>query len=236
MQVDAVSGAVVGVEALLRWQHPDLGLVSPADFIPLLEETGLIVPVGEWVLQTACEQLRNWQAEGLKLRMAVNISPRQFHTPGLPAVVERILGTLGCRPENLELEITENAILQDAAATADTFQALRALGVKIAIDDFGTGYSSLSYLRRFPVNTLKIDRAFVRDVPGDADDSAIVAAIIALAQSLKLDVIAEGVETDAQREFLQVRGCRLMQGFLFSRPSTAAQLTPLLAERSTRAD
>jgi len=235
-QVDAATGAVVGVEALLRWQHPELGMVMPADFIPLLEETGLIVPVGEWVLQAACEQLRAWQAAGLRLRMAVNISPRQFHAPGLTTAVERILGACECRPESLELEITENAILQDVVATEDTFHALRMLGVNIAIDDFGTGYSSLSYLRRFPVDTLKIDRAFVRDVPGDADDSAIIAAIIALAQSLKLDVIAEGVETEAQREFLQLSGCRLMQGYMFSRPVPAAQLTPEMLGRAVPAD
>ncbi len=235
-QVDAGSGAVVGVEVLLRWQHPELGLVMPADFIPLLEETGLIVPVGEWVLEAACQQLRAWQAAGLKLRMAVNISPRQFHAPGLTAAVERILAACGCHPQSLELEITENAILQDVVTTKDTFHALRTLGVNIAIDDFGTGYSSLSYLRRFPVDTLKVDRAFVRDVPGDADDSAIIAAIIALAQSLKLDVVAEGVETDAQRAFLQVSGCRLMQGYLFSRPSPAAQLTPELLDGIPRAD
>jgi diguanylate cyclase len=234
--VDAATGTVVGVEALLRWQHPELGMVMPADFIPLLEETGLIVPVGEWVLQAACEQLHDWQAAGSRLRMAVNISPRQFHAPGLTTAVERILNACECRPESLEIEITENAILQDVVATEDTFHALRALGVNIAIDDFGTGYSSLSYLRRFPVDTLKIDRAFVRDVPGDADDSAIIAAIIALAQSLKLDVIAEGVETEAQREFLQLSGCRLMQGYLFSRPVPAAQLTPEMLGRAVPAD
>jgi EAL domain-containing protein (putative c-di-GMP-specific phosphodiesterase class I) len=231
-QIDTASGVIIGVEALLRWQHPDFGLVAPAEFIPLLEETGLIVPAGEWVLHTACEQLRAWHAAGWPmLRLAVNLSPRQFQTAGLARMIERGLATTGCDPALIELEITENVLLQHTVTTLDALEALGALGVRMAIDDFGTGYSSLSYLRRYAIDTLKIDRSFVHDVPGDADDSALASAIIVLAQSLKLNVIAEGVETEAQREFLQERGCRIMQGYLFSRPLPADELGALLGKQ-----
>jgi len=230
-QIDTASGVIIGVEALLRWQHPEFGLVAPAEIIPLLEETGLIVPAGEWVFHTACEQLRAWHAAGWPmLRLAVNLSPRQFQTAGLARMVERGLATTGCDPALIELEITENVLLQHTATTLDALDALGALGVRMAIDDFGTGYSSLSYLRRYSIDTLKIDRSFVHDVPGDADDSALASAIIVLAQSLKLNVIAEGVETEAQREFLQERGCRIMQGYLFSRPLPADELGALLGK------
>jgi diguanylate cyclase (GGDEF)-like protein/PAS domain S-box-containing protein len=234
-QIDTASGAILGVEALLRWQHPDFGLVAPAEIIPLLEETGLIVPVGNWVLRTACEQLRTWHIAGWpQLRMAVNLSPRQFQTAGLAEAIERGLSTLGCNPELLELEITESVLLQHTAATLEALEALSALGVRMAIDDFGTGYSSLSYLRRYSIDTLKIDRSFVHDVPGDADDSALASAIIVLAQSLKLDVIAEGVETEAQRDFLRARGCHLMQGYLFSQPVPAEEIPRLLETRNPK--
>ena len=234
-QIDTVSGAIIGVEALLRWQHPDFGLVAPAEFIPLLEETGLIVPVGDWVLRTACEQLCAWHAAGWPmLRMAVNLSPRQFQTAGLAESVERALSTLGCDPGLFELEITEGVLLRHTAATVESLEALHALGVRMAIDDFGTGYSSLSYLRRYAIDTLKIDRSFVRDVPGDADDSALASAIIVLAQSLKLDVIAEGVETEAQCDFLRERGCQVMQGYLFSRPLPADEIPRLLETRNPK--
>ena len=214
----------------MRWQHPDFGLVAPAEFIPLLEETGLIVPVGDWVLHSACAQLRTWHAAGWpQLRMAVNLSPRQFQNAGLAETVERVLSTLGGGPALLELEITESVLLRHTATTLETLEALHAFGARLAIDDFGTGYSSLSYLRRYSIDTLKIDRSFVRDVPGDADDSALASAIIVLAQSLKLDVIAEGVETEAQRDFLRARGCHQMQGYLFSRPLPAEDITRLLA-------
>jgi diguanylate cyclase (GGDEF)-like protein/PAS domain S-box-containing protein len=228
-QIDTASGAILGVEALLRWQHPDFGLVAPAEFIPLLEETGHIVAVGEWVFHTACKQLRAWHAAGWPaLRMAVNLSPRQFQTAGLAMMIERGLAATGCAPGLLELEITESVLLQHSPATLDALAALHALGVRLAIDDFGTGYSSLGYLHRYSIDTLKIDRSFVHDVPGDADDSALASAIIVLAQSLKLNVIAEGVETEAQRGFLQERGCRIMQGYLFSRPLPAEDITRLL--------
>ena len=233
---DVASGGIVGVEALLRWQHPDFGLVLPNDFIPLLEETGLIVPAGEWVLDTACAQLRAWHLAGWpQLRMAINLSPRQFQAEGeLTSTLERNLKALGCNPHLVELEITEGLLLQHATGTLAMLDRMQTMGVRLAIDDFGTGYSSLSYLRRFPIDTLKIDRSFVHDIPGDEDDSAITAAIIVLAQSLKLDVIAEGVETEAQRDFLRARGCHLMQGLLFSRPLPAEEITPLLEAQTQR--
>jgi diguanylate cyclase (GGDEF)-like protein/PAS domain S-box-containing protein len=228
-QVDVRSGRIVGVEALLRWQHPEFGLVPPGDFVPLLEETGLIVPAGEWVLDTACAQLAAWHAAGWpELRLAVNLSPRQFHAGGLAATIERCLACNGRKPGRLELEITEGVILEHARATLDTLEGLHAHGVRLAVDDFGTGYSSLSYLQRFPIDTLKIDRSFVQDIPRDPDDSAITAAIIVMAQSLKLEVVAEGVESATQRDFLHARGCHVMQGFLFSRPLPAADVTRLL--------
>jgi diguanylate cyclase (GGDEF)-like protein/PAS domain S-box-containing protein len=234
-QIDTASGAILGVEALLRWQHPDFGLVAPAEFIPLLEETGLIVPVGDWVFRTACEQLCAWHAAGWpRLRMAVNLSPRQFQVAGLAIMVERDLAAVGCDPDLIELEITENILLRHAADTLATLDALRALGVRLSIDDFGTGYSSLSYLRRYAIDTLKIDRSFVHDVPDDADGSAITSAIVSLAQNLKLDVIAEGVETEAQRDFLRERGCHVMQGYLFSRPLPAEEIPRLLATRNPK--
>jgi len=234
-QIDTESGIILGVEALLRWQHPDFGLVAPAEFIPLLEETGLIVPVGEWVFHTACEQLCAWHAAGWPaLRMAVNLSPRQFQGTGLAIMVERGLAAIGCDPGLIELEITENVLLRHAATTLETLDALRAIGVRLAIDDFGTGYSSLGYLRRYSIDTLKVDRSFVHDVPGDADDCALAMAIIVLAQSLKLDVIAEGVETEAQRDFLRERGCHQMQGYLFSRPVPAEEIPRLLEIRNPK--
>jgi diguanylate cyclase (GGDEF)-like protein/PAS domain S-box-containing protein len=234
-QVDVETGAIIGVEALLRWQHPDFGLVLPNDFIPLLEETGLIVATGEWVLSTACAQLGAWRAAGWNdLRLAVNLSPRQFHAQNLRQIVERAINSLGGEPGSLEFEITEGILLQHAGATLSTLEAMRALGVRLAIDDFGTGYSSLSYLRRFPIDTLKIDRTFVHDVPGDPDDSAITAAIIVLAKTLKLNTVAEGVETAAQRDFLRAQGCRYMQGSLFSRPLVVEDLTRLLEAQPKR--
>jgi len=234
-QIDTSSGAIIGVEALLRWQHPDFGLVPPAEFISLLEETGLIVPVSDWMFRTACEQLCAWHAAGWPmLRMAVNLSPRQFQADGLVAMVERTLASVGCDPGLIELEITENVLLRHTAATLDILDGLRTLGVGMAIDDFGTGYSSLSYLRRHAIDTLKVDRSFVRDIPDDPDDSAITSAIISLAQSLNLDVIAEGVETGTQREFLRERGCHLMQGYLFSRPLPAEDIPRWLETHNAR--
>ncbi|HYA37917.1 MAG TPA: EAL domain-containing protein [Candidatus Methylomirabilis sp.] len=231
-QFDVETGAIVGVEALLRWQHPEFGLVMPSDFIPLLEETGLIVPAGEWALQTACAQIAAWHAQGWRrLRLSVNLSPRQIQGHDLTATVRRAVEKFDGDPARLELEITEGVLVRHAPAAVEALEALNALGVRMAVDDFGTGYSSLSYLRRLPIDTLKIDRAFVRDIPRDPDDSAITAAIIALAQTLKLDMIAEGVETEAQRDFLHARGCRVMQGFLFSRPQPPEEIQRLLQVR-----
>jgi diguanylate cyclase (GGDEF)-like protein/PAS domain S-box-containing protein len=234
-QLDTDSGRIVAFEALLRWQHPDFGLVAPAEFIPMLEETGLIIPVGDWVLGAACGQLQQWRAAGwADLHMAVNLSPRQFQSSGVMASVETGIARLGCKSGLLELEITEGMLLQHAGATLETLGALREVGVRLAIDDFGTGYSSLSYLRRFPIDTLKIDRSFVHDIPHDPDDSAIVTAIAALARSLKLEMVAEGVETEAQRDFLRSLGCIVMQGYLFSRPLPADDVTRLLEQHNPR--
>lgn len=226
-QVDIDNGRIVGVEALLRWRSPVLGEVAPADFIPLAEETGLIVPIGEWVLRSACNQARIWRELGLPpLRMAVNLSPRQFVDTDLAALIARILRETGLRSELLELEITESLLMRDGVA--DILHALKRLGVRLAIDDFGTGYSNLGYLRRFPIDCIKIDKSFVQDITGKNDNETIAAAVIAMARSLRLEVIAEGVETEAQLAFLRAMRCDGMQGFLFSRPYPAERLTHLL--------
>ncbi|MBT9613601.1 MAG: PAS domain S-box protein [Burkholderiales bacterium] len=233
--IDLRNGSICSVEALLRWQHPDFGLVLPNDFIAVLEDTSLIVPAGEWVLATACAQLDAWHQQGWPaLRLAVNLSPRQFQGGDLMRVLQPALALLHCPPSQLELEITESMLMQQSGGNLQMLDALHALGVCLAIDDFGTGYSSLSYLRRFPVDTLKIDRSFVRDIPGDPDDSAITTAITVLAQSLKLSVIAEGVENEAQRDFLSQLGCHLMQGYLFSKPLPPEEITHLLETRNPR--
>jgi len=232
-QMDAVSGELIGVEALLRWQHPDLGLVLPSDFVPVLEETDLILPTGAWVLNAAWDQLAAWRAEGWpSFRLAVNLSPRQFEHKSFLPTLRDALDRHERQAGLLEIEITEGVLAQHTDSVRETLEAIRALGVRVAIDDFGTGYSSLSYLRRFPVDTLKIDRSFIQDIPHDADDCAIATAVTALATSLKLEMIAEGVETEAQREFLIAQGCRQMQGLLFSRPMPAAELSRWM--RSTR--
>ena len=195
-QVDIVTGKIVGMEALVRWQHPDLGLVYPAEFIPLAEETGLIVALGEWVLRTACAQNRLWQRAGLpQLSVAVNLSARQFQHHGLVDTIARILRETGIDPRTLEMEITETIAMQNADFTNVVLRHLKDMGVHVAMDDFGTGYSSLSYLKKFPIDTLKIDQSFVRDIHTDPNDAAIANAVIVLAHSLKLDVVAEGVET-----------------------------------------
>jgi EAL domain-containing protein (putative c-di-GMP-specific phosphodiesterase class I) len=215
---------------LLRWRHADLGLVAPAEFIPILEETGLILPVGDWVLRTACAQARAWQLAGhAPVRIAVNLTGRQFGRAGASERVAAILAETGLAPEWLELEMTESVLIEHTATTMSTLKSLEALGLRLAVDDFGTGYSSLSYLKRFPVDSLKIDRAFIRDLSTDPDDAAIVEAIIAMAMSLGIDVVAEGVETAEQLAFLRARRCQLMQGFLFSPPRPAADIPALLA-------
>jgi diguanylate cyclase (GGDEF)-like protein/PAS domain S-box-containing protein len=229
-QVDVATGRIIGLEALLRWRHADLGLVAPAEFIPILEEAGLILPVGDWVLRTACTQARAWQLAGhAPVRVAVNLTGRQFGRAGASERVAAILAETGLAPEWLELEMTESVLIEHTATTMSTLKSLEALGLRLAVDDFGTGYSSLSYLKRFPVDSLKIDRAFIRDLSTDPDDAAIVEAIIAMAMSLGIDVVAEGVETAEQLAFLRARRCQLMQGFLFSPPRPAAEIPALLA-------
>ncbi|MHB1077620.1 EAL domain-containing protein [Thiobacillus sp.] len=247
-KVDLASGAVIGLEALLRWAHPAKGMIPPDQFVPLAEETGLIVPIGEWVLRTACLQIKTWQGEGiLDLPVAVNLSARQFRqfsangkTEGsqpsgeaagvhdLVETIERVLEETGVDPSCLELEITESILMQNLSTAANILQALSAKGMRIFIDDFGTGYSSLSYLKRLPIDTIKIDKSFVGDITTDPDDAAIVAAIIAMAHSLRLKVVAEGVETQEQFDFLLERGCDAMQGFFFSQALPAEEILPLL--------
>ncbi|HCY63917.1 MAG TPA: GGDEF domain-containing response regulator [Oxalobacteraceae bacterium] len=228
-QIDVRSGRVVGFEALLRWEQPDGTCVPPVSFIPLLEETGLIVSVGEWVLRTACAQNLAWQDAGYPpLRMAVNLSAVQFRQAELVPMVRRVLAETGLEPRYLELEITENVAMHNEEMVIETLSELRAMGVSLAIDDFGTGYSSLSYLQRFPVHKLKIDRSFVIGITEAAPDSPIVRTIVSLARNLGLDMIAEGVETQHQLDFLLSCGCAEMQGYLFSRPAPAEEIQELL--------
>ncbi|MEO6323691.1 MAG: EAL domain-containing protein [Thermoanaerobaculia bacterium] len=222
--LDVVSGEIDGVEALLRWQHPTRGLIPPIDFIPLCEETGLIVPIGRWVLRTACLQAREWQLRlNRPLRVAVNLSPRQFRNPELLHEVREILSSTELPPELLELEITETVAMHDVLGSQSTLRDLKALGIRITMDDFGTGYSSLSYLKSFPIDSLKIDRSFIQDLATNASDVAITIASITLAHGLNLRVIAEGVETEQQLELLRQNGCDGFQGYLVSRPVPAAE-------------
>ncbi|MDO9068938.1 MAG: EAL domain-containing protein [Deltaproteobacteria bacterium] len=228
-QVDARTGRITGMEALLRWKHPEMGLLAPDRFIYLAEENSFILSLGEWVLRTACQQNKAWQDEGLPaVRIAVNISARQFSQYHLDEVVASTLLETGLEPEWLELEITESTIMKDAERNTAILQKFKDMGISIAIDDFGTGYSSLSYLKLFPVSRLKIDRSFVGDVTTDPDAAAIANIIIDIARSLKLSVIAEGVETRAQMQFLSFNNCIEMQGYLFSRPVRAEQFAELL--------
>lgn len=233
------SSEVVAVEALVRWQHPERGMVSPGDFIPVAEETGLIVPIGEWVLYEAARQCRAWRDAGLgaggdrPLRVAVNLSARQLAQPDLDRLLERVLAETGLEPDTLELELTESTVMSDPDAVQERLERLRRVGAGIAIDDFGTGYSSLSQLRHFPFDTLKIDRTFVRDIPGDADATAIVRTIIAMGHVLKLRVIAEGIETAEQLDYLRQRGCDEGQGFFIGRPMPAEAVAELLGNRAT---
>jgi EAL domain-containing protein (putative c-di-GMP-specific phosphodiesterase class I) len=217
------------MEALLRWQHPERGLVGPDTFIPVAEDCRLIIPIGEWVLGEACRQLRRWHDAGFStLRIAVNLSARQFQQQDLAQVVERALLDTGIPARNLELEITESVAMQSAEWTASVLRSLQRMGVRISIDDFGTGQSSLSYLKHFPLTTLKIDRAFVKDIRVNPDGEAIVRAVIALAHILKLRVVAEGVETAEQIAFLKEAECEEIQGYFHSRPAPAPELLGLL--------
>ncbi len=230
IQVDT-HDRVIGVESLLRWQHPERGMVSPGQFIPLAEASGLILPIGRWVLHTACLQLRAWAAEEryAHLSIAVNVSARQFRQPDFVQQVRQELATTGAAPERLELELTESLVLEEMESTIAKMAELRALGVRFSLDDFGTGYSSLQYLKRLPLDQLKIDQSFVRDITTDANDAAIVNTIIAMGHALGLEVIAEGVETREQQAFLFANGCSLYQGYVFARPMPLAELQQLLA-------
>src|ERR1700722_12812863 len=228
-QMDMATGKVVGLEALLRWQHPKFGLVPPDRFIRLAENSGLILPIGEWVLRTACSQARTWQEEGFpKVTVAVNVSAIQFRQEGFCRLIRKVLDETGLAPQYLELELTESLLLANADLMLAVVQKLKAMGLTLAIDDFGIGYSSFGYLRQFQVSKLKIDRSFIRDVAVNPDDAAITAAIISMAKSLKLRVIAEGVETEEQMSFLRAHHCDEIQGYYFSKPLTADKIADKL--------
>ena len=230
-RIDLATGRMRSAEALIRWQHPTRGLVSPGEFIPLAEETGMIVPIGRWVLETACAQNVRWIAQGLPpIRVAVNLSARQFQQENLVQMISDTLTTTGLDAQYLELEITESVAMQHGEKSLVMLRELHALDINLSIDDFGTGYSSLGYLKRFPVDALKIDQSFVRDIPHDADDEAIAIAIIALAHTLNLLVIAEGVEQESQLRFLRQHGCDEIQGFLFGRPLPAETFVSVLRQ------
>jgi diguanylate cyclase (GGDEF)-like protein/PAS domain S-box-containing protein len=231
-QVDMASGEIVGMEALLRWQHPEMGMVAPNRFIGVAEETGLIVQIGAWVMRTACLQTRAWQDAGLgQLRVAVNLSARQFGAVSLVGEISQVLAETGLPAGSLEIELTESLFMSDVTLAVELLHSLKALGVNLSIDDFGTGYSSLSYLSRFPIDVLKIDRSFVAEITRGSNGAPIVASIIALAHNLKLDVIAEGVETEEQLDYLRRHGCDQIQGFYFSRPLVAEDFEQLLRQQ-----
>ncbi|HCE09255.1 MAG TPA: PAS domain S-box protein, partial [Oxalobacteraceae bacterium] len=236
-QVDLSSGRIVGMEALIRWNHPVHGQIAPARFIGLAEEMGLIIPIGAWVMRTACIQTKSWQQAGLgDLRVAVNLSPRQFTQKALVQSIAEVLQATGLEARFLDLELTESMVMHDVDNAIAILRNLKALGVHISIDDFGTGYSSLSYLRRFPIDVLKIDQSFVNDLTVDPDDAAIVVSIISLAHSLRLQVIAEGVETAEQLAFLRARGCDQVQGYYFSRPLAPEAFERMFQEGSRLLD
>ncbi|MEH2046224.1 EAL domain-containing response regulator [Nostoc sp.] len=222
--VDIASGKIVAAESLLRWQSPELGMIYPTEFIPLAESTGLIVPIGKWVLKRVCKQIKSWRDAGIdSLIVAVNLSVIEFNQPDFIHNVVNFISANNLQPHDLELELTESMIMQDVNSAIATMSKLQSLGVKIAIDDFGTGYSSLIYLKNLPINTLKIDRYFIHNVAKDSQKSAIAKALIQMAHNLNLDVVAEGVETEAELGFLRQYNCNSMQGFLFSRPLPAAE-------------
>ena len=227
-QFDLRSGAITGAEALIRWVHPELGLISPADFIPVAEDTGMIVRIGEWVLQEACDELRTWHDEGFLTRMSVNLSGRQLQEENLVAAVLDSVEGSGIDARWLELELTESMLMDASASVLEKLHALKRAGVQLAIDDFGTGYSSMSYLKTFPVSSLKLDRSFIRDLPASSQDAAITKAIIAMAQSLNMETVAEGIETREQGDFLRAHGCDKAQGFYFSKPLPSPQMRELL--------
>ncbi|SDN91008.1 diguanylate cyclase (GGDEF) domain-containing protein [Janthinobacterium sp. OK676] len=232
-QIDVPSTQIVGVEALVRWRHPERGIISPTEFIPLAEETGLIVPIGEWVLRTACNQAKAWQnGSGRAIRMAVNLSAKQFKDENLMQIVLSALADTGLDARLLELELTEGTLMDDARATMATLEQLRGIGVYLSIDDFGTGYSSMNYLKRFDVRALKIDKSFIAGLPQDAENAAITRAIIAMAHGLKMVVVAEGVETDEQLVMLEEYGCDMVQGYFLGHPSPHDTITAMLARQA----
>jgi len=228
-KIDLATGEIIGVESLIRWRHPQRGLMPPGQFIEIAEDCGLIVPIGRWVLREACRQARAWQDAGLPMiRIAINVSAVELQAPDLVSSVLGVLADTGLEARHLELELTETFLMQEAGSTTAVLRELRNIGVHLALDDFGTGYSSLSYLQRFPIDTLKIDQSFVRDLASDADDANIVSAVIGMGNSLHMRVSAEGIETREQLEFLQQHGCPVGQGFYFSRPVPAAEFATLL--------
>jgi len=231
-QLELQTGRIVAAETLLRWRHPELGLISPVRFVPLAEETGLINPIGEWVIREACQQVKKWQMQGLKApRIAVNLSPRQFLQRGISDRIGGLIREAELEPHSLDLEITESVLMRDIDQAIQTLRTLKDMGIQLALDDFGTGYSSFNYLKRFPVDWLKVDQSFVRDIGTDTDTddaAAIVGALIAVAHSLRLGVIAEGVETEAQLNFLRTKQCELIQGFYISRPLPLERMETLL--------
>jgi EAL domain-containing protein (putative c-di-GMP-specific phosphodiesterase class I) len=228
-KVSLRSGEIIGVEALLRWRHPERGLVMPNDFIPMLEESGLIVPAGEWVLRAACKQIRVWKEEGIEpVPIAVNLSAKQFAHQDVARLVDSALHAYEIDPRFLEVEITESAAMQNADNTIVTLAKLKGQGISVAIDDFGTGYSSLNYLQRFPLDSLKLDRSFVIGLPGDLNGVSIALAVITMAHSLGLKVVAEGVETKEQLAFLTAHECDEVQGYYFSRPLPAAECSEFM--------
>ena len=230
--VDIESGELSSMEALVRWPHPTEGMISPAEFIPIAEETGLILPLGEWVLRSVCQQIKKWNSSGhTDFRVAVNLSARQFEN-NIPTLVEEIMTETGVSPESLTLEITEGIAMKNVDQNIKMLEELRTLGLNISIDDFGTGYSSLAYLKRFPLNTLKIDRSFIKDITNNTDDREITRAIISMGQNLNLKVLAEGVETQRQLDILRDSGCDYIQGYFYSRALPAIEILPFLQNRS----
>jgi EAL domain-containing protein (putative c-di-GMP-specific phosphodiesterase class I) len=235
-KVDVASGQITGVEALLRWTHPDLGTVSPTQFIPLAEEIGIIVPIGRWVLRQACAQNMAWQRCGLRpVSMAVNLSPRQFADKQLLQDIDEALAASGMSATLLQLEVTESMVMRNVSRAIKVLDAIQSRGIRLAIDDFGTGYSSMSLMKQFPIDTIKIDRSFVRDLPDDSEDQAIAQAIIRMGKALGMTIVAEGVETAEQHAFLRHHGCDEMQGYLFSKPLPANKMAELLHSTPTLA-
>ena len=235
-KVDLATWSIVGVEALLRWQHPTRGWIPPAEFIPVAEETGLILDLGEFVLAKACAQLTEWRARNIDISIAINVSSQQFRFGEFATHVLQTIRQAGVPPQNLEIEITESLLMRNVDENIEALRLLHDAGIRLSVDDFGTGYSSLSYLKDFPLHALKIDRSFVRDLHNSRDDAAICAAILAMARELGLKVIAEGVETEEQLEFLRRHGCDEIQGFIFSKPLPPEELEVLLLEEHLKAN